>query len=487
MSIFITTAHTLGNVDRKIYSGFVEHMGRCVYGGIVPSTYPKESSQDRCDENNFRVDVMEAVKDLAPPLVRYPGGNYTAQFNWMDGVGPERKAKVDLAWHNVEANTFGTNEFMTWCKAADVEPFLCLNMGTGDLREALAWVEYCNVEKGSYYADLRRSHGVEKPYKVKNWCLGNEIWGDWQVAQQTKEDYAKNAIQWAKAIKLLDPEIKLVLCGCTGIVDWDRYVLAECIEWVDYHSIHFYSACANYNETVFSPLVAEKAIQITESLIDLARVTKGVEKKVKIAFDEWNVWDQINIKGSEGCEQHYCCADMLAVGTWLNIFIRQASIVEIACIAQTVNVISPLLTKDGDLVKQTIYWPLYLFSKYMKGRSISVHVECDEWDGELKAAMAKYPKGMQKLKWIDSSATVDDENYLTIAMVNKKKESTTVTFNLDRASPKGQVEKFEVSGKPDDVNTFENKEMVALKKEKMDWAPKVALKPCSITMLRWKM
>jgi alpha-N-arabinofuranosidase len=170
--VSITTQHTIGPVDRKIYSGFVEHMGRCVYGGLVPATYPEKSTKDDCTKHNFRKDVIQTMKEVKPPLVRYPGGNYTANFNWMDGVGPVRKPRVELAWLKTEPNTFGTNEFIEWCREAEVEPFLCLNMGTGDLREALAWVEYCNSDTNSYYANLRRAMDMRSRTKSHTGASG---------------------------------------------------------------------------------------------------------------------------------------------------------------------------------------------------------------------------------------------------------------------------------------------------------------------------
>jgi len=366
-----------------------------------------------------------------------------------------------------------------------VEPFFCLNMGTGDLREALAWIEYCNIKSGSYYADLRRSHGVEKPHNIKYWALGNEVYGSWQIAQSSKEEYSAKAIQWAKAIKLLDPTIKLILCGKYGMTDWDRYVLAECIEWVDYHSIHFYSASGNHFESVFCPMAVEKIIQITKELIDLARVTKHVEKDVKIAFDEWNIWDRVGVIGEEGCEQIYTVSDMLGVASWLNIFVRHANTVEIACIAQSVNVLSPLLTKPGDILKQTIWWPYLYFSKYMKGTVVSVFVDCDVWNGDIPNF--SHPKSMQDLKWVDASATIDQDGYLTIAIVNKETKPQSLKISMDCQSPQSSVEKWEVFGQPTDCNSWENKTKIYPKYSISPWSTNMKLKACSFTLLRMKL
>jgi alpha-N-arabinofuranosidase len=484
-TVSITTQHTIGPVDRKIYSGFVEHMGRCVYGGLVPATYPEKSTKDDCTKHNFRKDVIQTMKEVKPPLVRYPGGNYTANFNWMDGVGPVRKPRVELAWLKTEPNTFGTNEFIEWCREAEVEPFLCLNMGTGDLREALAWVEYCNSDANSYYANLRRSHGYEKPHKVTYWCLGNEVYGDWQVAQDSKESYAAKAIQWAKAIRLLDPSIKLVLCGQHGYNEWDSYVLNQCIEWVDYHSIHLYTEQKTYEMAVHAPKIAEKCIIWTQSMIDNARFNKKVTKPVKICFDEWNVWNPERYPGIEGHEEIYNVADMLGVAVWFNIFIRHADIVEIACIAQSVNVIAPIYTKEGDLMKQTIWWPYLLAAQNMHGRSIASHVNCSAWQGELTGQLSKFEIMLPELKHLDVASTVDDSSVLTISIVNGKLENVEIDLQVDCEIKHG-IEKIEVYGEPSDENSFENKDKVSPIRSNLSASRKVVLKRCSYTMLRYQ-
>lgn len=230
-------------------------MGRCLYGGIYDPGNPLS------DENGFRKDVIEALKELKVPVVRYPGGNFVATYHWFDGVGPkdQRRSRPELAWSSAESNEFGTDEFLKWCKIVGAEPYFVLNFGTGTLDEALAWVEYCNSAENTYYANLRRKNGHEKPYNVKYWALGNEVWGTWQVGQMTKESYAEKAWQWAKALKRLDPKIELILCGQDGLSYWDAHVLKECIKWdphalgmdtsaglISMHSIHVYTAAKDH-------------------------------------------------------------------------------------------------------------------------------------------------------------------------------------------------------------------------------------------------
>lgn len=266
-SISINPSHKVAKINDNLYGGFTEHMGRCIYGGIYDPGNPLS------DERGFRKDVIEAFKELKVPVVRYPGGNFVATYHWLDGVGPKenRPKRPELAWIGIEPNTFGTDEFMQWCEEVGTEPYLCLNFGTGTLDEALGWLEYCNSDRDTYYANLRRKNGREKPYNVKYWALGNECWGPWQVEQMTKEDYAKKAYQWAKALKLLDPTITTILCGETGYSSWDYYVLNQCVKLdvhglsgdmtkslIDMHSIHIYTADKEHLPNATAPRAADR-------------------------------------------------------------------------------------------------------------------------------------------------------------------------------------------------------------------------------------
>ncbi|KAJ3560185.1 hypothetical protein NP233_g11003 [Leucocoprinus birnbaumii] len=373
-SIYVDPVRIVDEVDPRIYSGFTEHMGRCIYGGIYD---PKNEHGLSDPKTGYRLDVLDALKELRVPLVRYPGGNFVSTYRWQDGIGPKelRPRRPELAWLTEESNQFGTDEFIEWCRTVGTEPFICLNMGTGTLEDALAWVEYCNSSSNTYYANLRRKNGHEEPYNVKYWALGNEVWGPWQVGQMESQDYAKKAYQWAKALKLLDPSIKLISCGETGYADWDDVTLRKLAPVVDYHSIHIYTVSQGQHAVnVMGPAAAEKALEITRSLIDLAKIQNNLSKPLTVCFDEWNVWDPVRAPGEKGAEEHYDLSDALAVAAWLNVFVRKADIVKIACIAQSVNVISPIITSPTGLFRQTTYYPLHLFSNLMRGSSLDVYV-----------------------------------------------------------------------------------------------------------------
>ncbi|EPQ31923.1 uncharacterized protein PFL1_00122 [Pseudozyma flocculosa PF-1] len=393
-------------VTDKLYSGFVEHLGRGIYGGIVDN--PSDPSPSHLlqpqqfdgqkhteDRLGFRKDVMKIIAkdgELEMPILRWPGGNFVSNYHWQDGIGPisQRPKRVELAWLSTETNRFGTDEFIEYCRELKVEPYLCLNMGTGTYEEALAWLEYCNGTGDTYWANLRRKNtGKDEPHNVKYWGLGNEMHGPWQVGFLNATDYTKMAARWAHGLKLVDPSIKLVSCGNQGNSEWDREVLMGLIGIVDYHSIHLYSMLGHerfstvvgfdYEKNVFGPAAAERGIEICQSLIDLAKIQnataildwnkfdqKVTARDVKICYDEWNVWDEVKAPGSNGLEQAYDYTDMLGVCAWLNVLVRKSKDIGIACIAQSVNVISPLLTSPDGLLFQTTYWPLRLFSKYMK-------------------------------------------------------------------------------------------------------------------------
>ncbi|RDW87539.1 glycoside hydrolase family 51 protein [Coleophoma crateriformis] len=494
-SIFTSPDHVISDINPLMYGGFTEHMGRCIYGGM----YDPDNKHGLSDQNGFRTDVIDCMKELQCPVVRYPGGNFVATYRWQDGVGPKEKRpkRPELAWLGVESNQFGTDEFMTWCGLVGAEPYLALNMGTGTLEDALAWVEYCNSDKDTYYANMRRANGHEKPYAVKYWALGNEVWGPWQVEQMEMEDYAKKAFQWAKALKLLDPSIQLILCGKNGHSDWDRYVLQKCIRFTDMHSIHMYTSDKEHYANAVSPRAAERAIEMTAAFIDLARCDFSYEgyftgvidtmpksaHRPTICFDEWNIWDPVRAPGDKGAEELYDLSDALAVASWLNVFIRQAKHIGMATIAQSVNVIAPLMTTERGITKQTTYWPLLLFTKYMRGKTLACHVRAPAYTGRT------FPGWLQSTMdtpLLDVSAALSDDGYLNLAVVNI---SETADMEVRIPQPSTTVSVFMVGGKDNDIrdNNKEGDEKVSIKESTWDGkADKFLFEKHSFTLLRWK-
>lgn len=413
--------------------------------------------------------------------------------------GTDEDHRKELAWHGIETNEFGTDEFLKWCEIVGTEPYLCFNMGTGTLEEALGWVEYCNCDDDSYYADMRRQNGREKPYKVKYWALGNECWGPWQVEQLTQEDYAKKAYQWAKALKLLDPSIKLVLCGKEGPTHWDYHVTKECINYtmhvlgnndasslIDMHSIHIYTASNDHLKNVTAPRQAERAIEVTASLIDLARIENKVPPKVpkqKICFDEWNVWDPVRAPGWLGAEEKYTLSDALAVANWLNVLVRQSKHIGMATIAQSVNVIAPLMTTKTGLMKQSTWWPLLLFSKYMRGSTVACHVQSGEYEGPTHP---EWIRGSIETPWIETSAAVSDEGIASLSVVNIHESKSFVT-KVEGIPVGAKVVVYTVMG--DNVQSTNNEEKTEVIIEESSWTSQETYKfpNASMTMLRWRL
>jgi alpha-L-arabinofuranosidase len=378
--IKVDIERTNGDIDSLLYGNFTEHLGRCIYGGIYD---PGSSHSDRF---GFRKDVMQAVKDLRASIIRWPGGNFVSGYNWMDGIGPiaQRPKKKELAWHTIEPNLVGTDEFLQYAERIGAQPYIPVNLGTGSLDDARNWVEYCNSDTGTYYANLRASNGRVAPYNVKYWGLGNEMDGWWQMGAKNAEDYGKFALQAAKLMKWVDPSIKLTLCGMSlwnsGTADWNRTVLNHVGGYADYISLHYYlgDRTNNYLEYMASLKEPENEIKQTEGIINEIRFKQRIDHPVYIAFDEYNVWYRTGEE--EKLEEKYNLQDALAIASFLNSLVRNAHIVKMANIAQLVNVIAPMMITNDTLWKQTIYYPLQLFATNCYGSSLAPFVQCDTFN-----------------------------------------------------------------------------------------------------------
>jgi alpha-N-arabinofuranosidase len=456
--IDIDVDRPIGSVDPRIFGGFIEHLGRCIYGGIF------DEGSALADEQGFRTDVLGAVRDLRPPHVRWPGGNFVSGYHWVDGIGPraQRPRRPELAWHSEESNRFGTDEFMAWCQEVGTAPVICLNMGTGTMDEALAWVEYCNGDGNTYWANRRRANGHTAPYNVRYWGLGNEVYGDWQIGQRSAEDYVATARQWAKAIKLLDPTIALVSCGQTGVDDWDRIVIDGLAPLVDFHSIHLYTGSDDYWSDVLAPHYMELTLDVVGALIQRARHLQGIEHEISVAYDEWNVWYRTN---DGQLEEQYTLADALAVATYLNVFVRRCRTVRMANLAQLVNVIAPIVTSPDGIVRASIYYPLQLLTAKTRELALSTFVDSGTHDHRDLPGERRSPRiaALGPFQLLDVAATCDTERrHLTVSVVNRDPDHTVnARINLHGAVAAGALVVHEVNGeRPDVVNTFEHPDQV---------------------------
>jgi len=470
--ISIDLDRRIGNVDRRIFGGFIEHLGRCIYGGVFDEGSPLS------DERGFRRDVMDAARQLGVSVLRWPGGNFVSGYHWTDGIGPQaqRPRRMELAWHTEESNRFGTDEFIQYCRLIGAEPYICVNMGTGSIDEAQAWVEYCNGSGNTYWANLRRQNGHPQPYAVKYWGLGNEMYGHWQIGALSADDYAKKAVEFAKVMKWTDPTIELVSCGKNGWSDWDRIVLEKLAPLVNYHSIHIYTGSYDYYSNVLAPHQAERALSICQALIDQVRYNQSIQHPIYVAYDEWNVWfrERSPEARKRGLEERYSLADALAVATYLNIFIRRCRSVRMANLAQLVNVIAPIVTSPQGLYHQTIFHPIRLYAEHTQHVALDVHVDCDTYELLPTQETSSWPHRVADLgpfTLLDVAATYDPTSRrLTLAVVNRDREHAIPTrLQLVNGISIDAITAYEVNGDtPDTVNSFANPDAVSVTRRAVD-------------------
>ena len=491
----------IGEVSPLIYGNFVEHLGRCVYDGIY------EPGSPLSDENGFRKDVLEAVRDLNVTITRYPGGNFVSNYHWLDGVGPkaDRPPRMELAWHRLETNHFGTNEFVDYAREMDTEPYFAVNMGTGTIEEAKNWVEYCNIKEGPYFAELRKEHGYPEPHNIKYWSLGNEMDGSWQMGHLNAEDYSKKARETAKLMRLTDPSIELIAAGSSNYRPnadpdgWNSTILHELRDVVDYIALHMYvgNPADNYYNFVSTPMVMDQRTQVVKGMIarEMQHARRGDRDPIYIAWDEYNVWYRArggdDARGDRALEEKYNLEDALVIAGFLNVFVRNADVVKMANMAQLVNVIAPIFTSETGMFKQTIYYPLQLFAKHVKGTSLDVFVDCDTYDPkEFNVGLGEVTTVQENVPYLDVSATYH-ENEVTICVVNRHKDNAITTDIISQQGKfAGNMQVFEVNG-PDikSMNDFDKQEVSTVEKESIKTkGEKVtySFAPHSFTMLKFE-
>ncbi|MFZ5941091.1 MAG: alpha-N-arabinofuranosidase [Bacteroidota bacterium] len=497
--IVIDPLRKIGEVDNNLYGNFVEHLGRCVYNGIYNPGSPLS------DVEGIRTDVLSAVKDLDISLVRYPGGNFVSNYHWLDGVGPERRPRTDLAWNRLESNQFGTNEFIAFCEKMGSQPYFSVNMGTGTIEEAQNWVEYCNVESGPYYAELRKKHGFPQPYNIKYWSLGNEMDGFWQMGHLSAEDYSKKAREASKLMKLTYPDIKLIAAGSSNYRPdanpdgWNSTILYELKDVVDYIALHIYvgNPDNNYYNFVSTPLVIEERTRLVRGMIDLAmaHADRGSRDPIYIAWDEYNVWYRARtdetMQGVYALEEHYNLEDALVIAGMLNAFIRNADIVKMANMAQLVNVIAPVFTNDEGMFKQTIYYPFQLFSKNMHGTSLDASVICETYDTDtFNIGLGESTTRQKDVPYLDVSVTYNNGEVVFMVVNRNKDKAISTELSTREGEFKGPFEVYEVNGPDIKAENDFGKETVKTVR-KADLKPKGAIlnyafPPHSLTMIKGK-
>jgi alpha-L-arabinofuranosidase len=426
-AITVDPAFRVGTVDPRVFGTFVEHMGRCVYTGIYEPDHPS------ADQDGFRTDVLDLVRELGPTVVRYPGGNFVSGYRWEDGVGPvdERPRRLDLAWKAIETNAVGVNEFATWCRQARIDPIMAVNLGTRGVQEAADLLEYCNHPEGTALSDLRRSHGAKEPHDIKLWCLGNELDGPWQLGHKTPDEYGRLAAETARAMRMVDPRVELVACGSSSskmptFATWEATVLEHCYDLVDYVSLHSY-----YDPHVTDPdsflagsLDLEWMIESIVATADHVGARLGSRKRLRLSVDEWNVWHHSKFAGQDALEyvredpalieDVYDVHDAVVVGSLLITLLRHADRVGIACQAQLVNVIAPILTREGGPAwRQTTFYPFADASRWARGEVLRLEPRVE------RRSTADH----DDVPLVDAVATWDEESgSLTLLAVNRSRD-----------------------------------------------------------------
>lgn len=463
--ILLDTRHTIAPISPLLFGGFVEHMGRCVYEGIYDPASPL------ADERGLRTDVLAALREQGYTTIRYPGGNFLSGYNWLDGVGPkaQRPRRRELAWQSIETNQFGTNEFMEFCAAINAAPMLAVNMGTGNIQSAADLVEYCNAPGGTYWADLRASHGYQEPHDVRYWCVGNEMDGPWQMGHLDAAAYGNKALEAAKLMKLQDPTIKAILCGSSShkmptFPDWDRIALEIAWEHTDYHSMHYYAGNREDDTASFlaSAVEFEQYVDAMEGTLRYVKAKLRSKHDVYLSWDEWQVWykgDPLQGNWTEAphlAEEIYNLEDALVVAQWLNVFLRKSHVLKIACVAQIVNVISWLHTRRDGLLKHPSFYPFKLVSNLARGEALAA----------LVAAPVVETKLYDGVPVLDVSASYDAEMERGAVFIVNRSQTDSVTTEVTwQDKPAVQaVQAWQLAGSDaKEVNSWEEPERLVAK------------------------
>jgi len=460
-TIQLDTRRTISTISPLLFSGFAEHMGRSIYEGIYDPASP------HADENGIRKDVVAALRSLNFRAIRYPGGNFLSGYRWEDGVGPKEKRprRRDLAWQSIESNQFGTNEFLDLCQALNTEPMMAVNMGTGTIQDAANLVEYCNAPRGTQYADLRAAHGYPDPRHVKYWCIGNEMDGPWQIGHLEAAEYGAKAREAAKMMRWHDPSVSLILCGSSSISmptfpEWDRVALEWCWDQVDYHSLHYYATNQTNDTDSFLALSAEfeSYLDTMSGVLRYVKAKRRSKHDVYLSWDEWNVWYRARsgnalagqwVEAPHLLEEVYNLEDALVVAQWMNVFLRKSDVLKIACLAQIVNVIAPILTTRDGLLKQSIFYPFELFSKFASGVALDLLV---------KAPLHNTTQ-FGDVPLLDVSASYDEANRTSAVFIVNRSQTESVVADLhwEGDMPKSLAGVYQIAGNdPKLANSFED-------------------------------
>ncbi len=427
MQINLTSSRRLSKVSPLIYGQFAEHFHRQIYGGI----YDPQSKF--ADEDGFRTDVIDALKKIHVPVIRWPGGCFVSAYHWKYGVGAQRRPAYDKAWRVEESNEFGTDEYIRFCRKVGCEPYICTNAGTGTMEEMSDWVEYCNLSQG-WYGRLRAQNGFPDPYHVKYWSIGNENWGSWEIGSNNPKGWAHLVTESAKMMKRTDPAIELSAAALTDM-DWNSELLKKCGERLSWISIHGYwdmhegqNKLADYETCLTYMKDLDKPVRRVRGLLEALDMTH-----IRIAYDEWNLraWYHPDImelyqgltkeeylypRDENDRNEQYTMADAVFSACFLNMCIRNSDSIGMANFSPAVNTRGMIYTYEDGVVLRSAY---YVFELYNKMQDNCIDFWIQDEDDEM----------------LDVAATADDsaEN-ISIAIVNKDPYNRkTVSMKADHS------------------------------------------------------
>lgn len=480
----------IGTASPHILGQFVEHLEQCVYDGLWSA-----------DGSKIREDTLDLVKQLNPPMIRYPGGNFASGYHWEDGIGPveKRPARHDAAWQAEESNHVGTDEFLRFCESIGTEPVLVANDGSGTPEEAARWVAYCNSPLDSADGSRRAGNGHPEPYNVKYWGVGNEVWGPWQIGATTAEEYCLRAKRFIKAMKEVDLTIKIVLVGHNPLSDdandagytWNDTVLRELGDEIDYLSWHIYQPDMREWKEVYDP--HELYLSVNAAHLDIEKIITRVDKqiqnlsnnrKILQAVDEWNLWLPPMQKNVSVHKVTYTMRDCLYATSVLMTFFRKCQTVGIANIAQLVNVLPLIETNESTAIATAIFYPFILF-RQMQPRVVKSEINCESFNSPEQAVNIQAHKNVP---YIDGLVTVnDDHTIMTIIVVNRfpfNKAKVDIHFDLDQLKLVPNQSLQIQAASPQSYNSFQKPNQIRISDAKLPiWENsclQVTLKPCSV-------
>lgn len=469
--------------DRMILGHFIEHFHTQIYGGLY------EPGSQLSDEDGFRTDVLAAVRELQVPIMRWPGGNYVSDHHWYEAVGPERIPSYNKAWRVEEPNTFGTDEFIKWCRKAGVEPYICTNGGNGTSEEMCNWVEYTNGWRDTRFARQRRANGNDAPYAVKYWGIGNESYGDWQIGAKTVSEWGPYVAESAKMMRAIDEEIVLSASAVPD-AEWTLALLKHAGRYLDYVSIHGYWDILHGVDNVSDYLTCMMHTENPAAMIEQTRhviATAGFTGRVKIAFDEWNLrgWhhpggnspEALAARERNNIPTTYTMADAVFSAAFLNACLRNADIVTMANIAPTVNARGPIFVHKDGIVKRTTFHVLRMYAEALRENIVATAVTA-----------TPLSHGGRSVASIDAVVSADDTGHTAIIANRHPTEAARCLIKVDGVPLNATFDVEILEGEtPDSFNSVENPEAVLPRRTSITSTDGyIVLPPHSLCTLSWK-